>query len=42
MFIWNLNYCQVEGVIGVDCLWSLLDPAGNPRPVFLGVRDMKK
>lgn len=42
MFIWNLNYCQVQSVIGVDCLWSLLDPAGNPRPVFLGVRDMNK
>ncbi len=42
MFIWNLNYCEVQGVIGVDCLWSLLDPAGNPRPAFLGVRDMSK
>uniref|UniRef100_UPI002D07CA79 LysM peptidoglycan-binding domain-containing protein n=1 Tax=Aggregatilinea sp. TaxID=2806333 RepID=UPI002D07CA79 len=42
MFLWNLNYCQVQGVIGVDCLWSLLDPAGNPRPAFLGVRDMAK
>ncbi len=42
MFIWNLNHCQVQSVIGIDCLWSLLDPAGNPRPVFLGVRDMNK
>jgi hypothetical protein len=42
MFLWNLNFCQVVGVTGEQCLWSLLDPAGNPRPAYLAVRDMSK
>ena len=39
MFLWNLNFCPVVGVTGEQCLWSLLDPAGNPRPAFLALRD---
>jgi hypothetical protein len=42
MFLWNLNFCPVVGVTGEQCLWSLLDPAGNPRPAYLSVRDMTK
>jgi LysM repeat protein len=42
MFLWNLNFCQVVGVTGEQCLWSLLDPVGNPRPAYLAVRDMQK
>ncbi len=42
MFIWNLNFCQVVGVTGEQCLWSLLDPAGNPRPAYLAVESMSK
>jgi LysM repeat protein len=42
MFIWNLNFCQVVGVTGEQCLWSLLDPAGNPRPAYLAVQSMAK
>jgi LysM repeat protein len=42
MFLWNLNFCSVVGVTGEQCLWSLLDPAGNPRPAYLAVRDMAK
>lgn len=42
MFLWNLNFCPVVGVTGEQCMWSLLDPAGNPRPVYLAVRDMPK
>ena len=42
MFLWNLNFCPVVGVTGEQCLWSLLDPAGNPRPAYLAVRDMAK
>jgi LysM repeat protein len=42
MIIWNLNYCQVVGVTGEQCLWSLLDPAGNPRPAYLAVQAMPK
>jgi LysM repeat protein len=42
MFLWNLNFCPVVGVTGEQCLWSLLDPAGNPRPAYLAVRDMPK
>lgn len=42
MFLWNLNFCPVVGVTGEQCLWSLLDPAGNPRPAYLAVRDMTK
>jgi len=39
MFLWNLNFCPVVGVTGEQCLWSLLDPAGNPRPAYLALRD---
>lgn len=39
MFLWNLNFCPVVGVTGEQCWWSLLDPAGNPRPVYLAVQD---
>lgn len=39
MFIWNMNYCQVYGLVAYQCYWSMLDPEGNPRPVFLVVRD---
>ncbi|MBN1679906.1 MAG: LysM peptidoglycan-binding domain-containing protein [Anaerolineae bacterium] len=42
MFLYNLNFCQVVGVLNVECYWSLLDPAGNPRPAYLAVRDMAK
>lgn len=38
----NLNFCQVVGVTGEQCLWSLLDPAGNPRPAYLAVEAMPK
>lgn len=42
MFLWNLNFCPVVGVTGEQCLWSLLDPAGNPRPAYLALRDASK
>lgn len=42
MFLWNLNYCPVVGLTGEQCLWSLLDPAGNPRPAYLMLRDATK
>jgi hypothetical protein len=42
MILWNLNFCQVVGVTGEQCLWSLLDPAGNPRPAYLSVQNMPK
>ncbi len=42
MILWNLNFCPVVGVTGEQCLWSLEDPAGNPRPAYLAVRDMVK
>jgi LysM repeat protein len=42
MFLYNLNYCQVFGPNAVSCLWSVLDAAGNPRPVFNAIRDMTK
>jgi LysM repeat protein len=42
MFLWNLNLCQVVGVTGEQCMWSLLDPAGNPRPAYLAVKNMAK
>ncbi len=40
MFLWNLNFCMVVGQTGEQCLWSLLDPAGNPRPAYLALRDL--
>ncbi|NDJ75890.1 MAG: LysM peptidoglycan-binding domain-containing protein [Chloroflexi bacterium] len=40
MFVWNLNLCQVVGVSGEQCLWGLLDPAGNPRPAYLALQAM--
>ncbi len=42
MFLYNLNFCPVVGVTGEQCLWSLLDPAGNPRPAYLALRDAPK
>jgi hypothetical protein len=42
MFLWNLNFCPVVGLTGEQCLWSLLDPAGNPRPAYLILRDVTK
>lgn len=42
MFLWNLNFCEVVGVTGQQCMWSLLDPAGNPRPSFMAVKDIAK
>jgi len=40
MFVWNLNLCQAAGVTDVQCYWSLLDPASNPRPVYLALQDL--
>ncbi len=40
MFLWNLNFCMVVGQTGDQCLWSLLDPAGNPRPAYLALQDL--
>lgn len=34
MFAWNLNFCQVHGIGSVQCYWSFLNPAGDPRSVF--------
>jgi polysaccharide biosynthesis protein PslG len=34
MFAWNMNACQVVALDSFECFWSMLDPAGNPRPVF--------
>jgi hypothetical protein len=34
MFAWNLNLCQVHGIGSVQCYWSFLNPAGDPRSVF--------
>lgn len=34
MFAWNLNFCQAYTLEDYQCFWSMLDPAGNPRPVF--------
>jgi len=38
MFVSNLNACQVLGADQIDCWWSLLDAAGEPRPVFNAVK----
>ncbi len=42
MFLWNLNFCMVVGVTGEQCMWSLLDPAGNPRPAYMAVETLAK
>ncbi|NDJ87258.1 MAG: hypothetical protein GYB66_15375 [Chloroflexi bacterium] len=42
MFVWNLNACEVYGLGDFRCYWSLLDPAGNPRPAYLALRDLTK
>jgi len=42
MFLYNLNFCQAAGVTNEQCLWSLQDPAGNPRPAYLAVKAMAK
>ena len=42
MILWNLNFCMVVGVTGEQCMWSLLDPAGNPRPAYLAVEALAK
>lgn len=42
MFVWNLNQCQVGGLASYKCFWSMLDPAGNPRPVYHVLRDLEK
>ena len=40
MFLYNLNFCGVVGQTGEQCLFSLLDPAGNPRPAYFAVENM--
>ncbi len=40
MFLYNLNFCAVVGQTGEQCLFSLLDPAGNPRPAYFAVESM--
>lgn len=40
MFLYNLNFCTVVGQTGEQCLFSLLDPAGNPRPAYFAVASM--
>ncbi len=42
MFLWNMNDCQAVGVTNYACLWSMLDPAGNPRPLYLAVQAAEK
>src|SRR5690606_11625945 len=42
MFVWNLHSCQVHGLGSYQCYWSLLNPIGDPRPVFGAIRDMSK
>lgn len=42
MFLWNLNYCQAFDITSVECMWSLLNPAGDPRPAFNALRDVVK
>ncbi len=42
MFVWNLNECQIGGLASYKCYWSLLDPAGNPRPIYHVLRDLEK
>ncbi|MBN2302872.1 MAG: LysM peptidoglycan-binding domain-containing protein [Anaerolineae bacterium] len=40
MFVWNLNFCEAAGITDSQCFWSLLDPAGSPRPAFLVLKDL--
>lgn len=42
MFLWNLNFCEVFGIGSTECYWSLLDPAGNPKPVFFALESIEK
>ncbi len=42
MFLWNLNFCEVFGIGSAECYWSLLDPAGNPKPIFFAVEGIEK
>lgn len=42
MFLWNLNFCEVYGIGSEQCYWSLLDPAGNPKPIFFAVEGIEK
>lgn len=42
MFAWNMNACQVVALDSFECFWSMLDPAGNPRPVFNTLANITK
>ena len=45
MFLWNLNYALVPGLIDGgqgEAAFSLLDGEGEPRPVFIRLRDAPK
>lgn len=42
MFAWNMNACQIVPLDSFECFWSMLDPAGNPRPVFRALENITK
>lgn len=42
MFVWSLNFCEVYGIGSPQCYWSLLDPAGNPKPIFFAIEGIEK
>lgn len=42
MFAWNLNFCQSAGLQSYQCFWSMLDPLGNPRPIFNAFANISK
>lgn len=42
MFAWNMNFCEVQGIGSVECYWSFLNPAGDPRSVFNVLGDTPK
>ena len=42
MFAWNMNFCQTAGLQAYECYWSMLDPGGNPRPVFNAFANITK